>query len=263
MTDIVRRLAERAVGLPPPAPAVPVLRPRFAQQIEADLVEELHEIVIRTTELREERTVAASAEVVAAPSVSPPVDARSAHPVPDASTAPVAAPRLPEPPASPVRATATEPSRPVPPPPPPLAPPYPEPTPVEVRQPRLPPADRVVDLPPRPSARPAPLWQAPAEGPTVRPAPPSNSRPPPVPARPVVPAMPVATRPSPPPKLATTKSTTPASEQPPVRISIGRVDVRASLAQVPSPLASAPARAQHREPALSLADYLAGRRDER
>jgi hypothetical protein len=70
-------------------------------------------------------------------------------------------------------------------------------------------------------------------------------------------AAPVVSEPVPPVEAVSGAAST---QPPPVRVHIGRLEVRATVQGPPRPQ---PHRAEPREPGLSLSDYLRGRRDQR
>ena len=249
MSDVWSRLAGRATGRGAGAPARPA--PARIPDDGADLLEEVHEVVVHRTE-RQETTVVqervtkrVDVPAPATPVPAPPVSTaeRRARPV-DAAP-------------EPRRADAVVPAGPVP----------------DDRPPELTPSRR--PTPPAASA-PAPepiVPVAAASVPTARAADPVRERPQPIAravATPVVVTrdadVPVPARPAP---VVVTREQVRTLEsagapavalvEPLLRVTIGRVDVRTSRAPLPAPPPVVPDPSPPLHPAVSLSDYLAGR----
>jgi hypothetical protein len=271
VSDLLRRHAERAAGGSRLGAARPGASPGAVGPTQTDFAEETREVVVHERLVEQRRPAAKEAAPTPPPipSVARRADPNSVSPEqtrarPSVTTAIVPQPAAPPPPdATPAR-------------PPVVAPPVAAPTPTSVAPvsaaPVAAPAVAAV-LPANPLTRepPAPIspvrhGQPPGEGrPVVTVATPPPDRLPatvrevervPLQAAPNTAAVQAVERSS----GSTGDTQRDATSPPPVHITIGRVDVRASLAASdPAPQAKPPAESRAEKGTLSLADYLAGR----
>lgn len=266
MSGLLRRHAERAAGASRPHAARPSSFIELAGPRQTDFADETHEVVVH--ERVAERGPASkepSRDLPATPAVTPPPEQRhlsSDEPRMGPSVPPsIARQQGPTPDAAPTRGHLSTGQ---------VAAPIPTPdAPVPVAPVAAPPLDAVPPATLPPPARPAPLSPVREERTTGGSRPVATVVTPPaerlvtttrevervpVQAAPVSAAVQAVERPSD-PRGGAQRDAAPAS---PVQITIGRVDVRASLA-APDPTPQPQAEPGTEPGTLSLADYLAGR----